>query len=102
MQQLCAGECEDRHGCGATLRGRKSGGSPGLVVVLDEPDHFLLVDRICKQVQAHTLGVPMFQPVIKFLVVAVVKTLLLQFLLEISVSLGDEPELWILPFDRRD
>ena len=52
--------------------------------------------------QTYALGVPVFHPVIEFLVVAVIKTLLLRFPLEVPVCLGDEPELPVPAFDRRD
>src|ERR1700738_4166601 len=102
VQQLCPGECEDRHCCSAPFCVRKRGSSPGLVMVLDEPHHFCLVRKIGKEVQTYALGVPVFHPIIESLVVAAIKTLLLQFPLEVPVCLGDEPELPMPSFDRRD
>ena len=51
---------------------------------------------------AHALGVPVFHPVIEFLVVAEIKALLLQLPFEVPVGFGDEPELIVLRFDRCD
>jgi hypothetical protein len=42
------------------------------------------------------------QPIVKFLVVAEVKTALLEFPLEVPVSLSDEEEAGILVFDGRN
>ena len=93
MQQPRARQREQRHCRGASLSIRKCGGSPRLVMVLDEPDHFLLIGGIREQVLAHALGTFMIHPVVEFLVVAEIKTFLLQFPLEVPVGLGDEPEL---------
>ena len=66
-------------------------------MVLDEPDHLLLVRKIRKKVLTHALGISVLHPVVEFLVVAVVKPLLLQFPLEVPVGFGDELELRVLP-----
>ena len=102
VQQLRPGEGEDRHGRGAPFSGRKRGSRPGLVMVLDEADHPLLVGRIRQEVLTHALGIPVLHPVVELLVVAEVEPLLLQLPLQVPVGLGDEPELRMLRLDRRD
>src|SRR5512139_2697201 len=78
VQQPGPGEREDRYRGSAAFSVRKRGGRPRLVMVLDEPDHALLVSKICEQVKTHVLGVAVLHPVIELLVVAEVETLLLQ------------------------
>ena len=102
VQQPGPGEREDRHGRSAPFSVRKRGSGPRLVMVLDEPDHPLLVGKIRQEVQTHVLGSPVFHPVVEFLVVAEVEALLLQLPLQVPVGLGDELELRPLRLDRRD
>ena len=71
-------------------------------MVLDEPDHALLVRKVRQEMLPHALGGPVLHPVVEFLVVAEVETLLLQLPLQIPIRLGDEPELRVPALDRRD
>ena len=71
-------------------------------MVLDEPHHALLVRKVRQEMLPHALGGPVLHPVVEFLVVAEVETLLLQLPLQIPIRLGDEPELRVPALDRRD
>ena len=51
-------------------------------MVLNEAQDLTLVDRISAQVESDTLRVILLQPIIEFLVVAKVKSMLLQFPLQ--------------------
>ena len=93
VQEPGSGESENRHRRRATSSVGKGGRGPGLVMVLDEPDHAFLVRKVRQEMLPHALGGPVLHPVVEFLVVAEVETLLLQLPLQIPIRLGDEPEL---------
>ena len=63
---------------------------PGFVVVLDETNQLALISKIGAEMKADALSIAVFEPIVKFLVIAEVETLLLKLPLQIPISLGNK------------
>ena len=99
VKKPCARECRNGN-CIHTLPFHcENSRCAGLVVVFNETDQLLLVSRVSQEVKPHTLRVFVFEAVIETLVVAIVKSLLLQFPLQVPVSLRNKPEIGVLLFN---
>jgi hypothetical protein len=59
-------------------------------MVLDETEQLLLVGKLSTDMQPNILRFVMFQPIIESLVVAEVEPMMLQFPLQVPISLGNE------------
>src|SRR3954465_10245881 len=71
-------------------------------MVLDETKQFVLIVKISTKMQADALSIAVLQPVVEFLVVAEIKTLLLEFPLQVPICLSDKEETRMLLLGGRD
>ena len=77
--------------CGGLLfRGGERCRGPRLIVIFDETEQLLLIGKVSTKMKSNILCIFMLQPVVEPLVIAKVESLLLQFPLQIPVSLGNE------------
>ena len=91
MEEHHARDGRRNHGCRTMpFVSGKLMGSPGLIMVLDEPDAPLLEGEVCRQVVARGAGPLPKEPVIKHFVVGVVKPKLLQVPLSVPVGFCQE------------
>ena len=72
------------------LFGRKRRCCPRLIVVFQEAKQLLLVGKVSTKMKADTFRIIMLKPVIESLVIAEVKPMLLQLILQVPISLGNE------------
>src|SRR5271169_5183966 len=102
MEESCSREAGNRDCGGLLLGGRKGRCGPGLIVVLEEAKQLLLVGKVGTKMKPNSLCIVMFQAIIEPLVIAEVEPLLLQFPLQVPVSLGNEEKVWMFSLESRD
>src|SRR6516162_1124579 len=92
VEEPCAGQSGRRYRRRSLFRSRETLRRTRLVVVLNEAQKLVLINRFSRKMEADTFCVVMLEPIIESFVVTEVKALLLQLPLEIPISLGNEAE----------